>query len=86
MTYKKKTLRNLPPKSRKYARLINELDSTSRRLKNLLTDIRDAELAERAMFNQQKHTQKPSKEALDEGDTSPLFRPAEGPGGDAIET
>ena len=82
MAYKKKTLRNLPPKSRKYARLINELDSTSRRLKNLLPDIRDAERAERAMFNQEKAA-KSSKAVSDERDTGDLFGPAEGHSGDA---
>jgi hypothetical protein len=52
MAYKRKTLRAMPPKTRKLARLINELDSTVRKLKNTLPDIADAEIAERAMFNQ----------------------------------
>ena len=66
MAYKRKTLRAMPAKTRKLARLINELDSTVRKLKNILPDIADAETAERAMFNQQKHTLKPSKEAGNE--------------------
>jgi len=49
MAYKRKTLRNMLPKARKLARLINELDSITRRLKNLLPDITEAELAERAL-------------------------------------
>jgi hypothetical protein len=36
MSYRKSTLRKLPPMTRKVARLINELESTTRRLDNLL--------------------------------------------------
>lgn len=77
MVYKRKTLRAMPPKTRKLARLINELDSTVRKLKNTLPDIADAEIAERAMFNKQKHTLKPSKEAGNEADTGALFSTTE---------
>lgn len=83
MAFKRKTLRAMPPKTRKLARLINELDSAVRKLKNTLPDIRDAELAERAMFNQQKAVAKSSKAVSDERDTGDLFGTAEGHSGDA---
>jgi hypothetical protein len=71
MAYKRRTLRAMPPKTRKLARLINELDSTVRKLKNILPDIADAEIAERAMFNQIRAAKPlPAEEAGDEGDTS----------------
>ena len=54
MAYKRKTLRNMKPKTRKLARLINELESTVRRLKNILPEIAEAELAERAMDTMNK--------------------------------
>ena len=78
MAYKRKTLRNMLPKARKLARLINELDSTVRKLKNNLPDIADAEIAERAMFNQ-IHAAKsvPAEEAADEVDTGALFSTTE---------
>jgi hypothetical protein len=65
MPYKRKTLRNMKPKTRKLARLINELDSTVRRLKNILPEIADAELAERAMDKAQKHQAQGEMQALD---------------------
>jgi len=40
MAYKAKTLRRMTPDTRKLARLINELDSTLTRLKNLLPGFR----------------------------------------------
>lgn len=54
MSYRKKTLRQLPPTSRKVARLIGELDSTSRKLKNLLPSIQRLELDSRALWNIKK--------------------------------
>lgn len=78
MAYKRKTLRTMPPKTRRLARLINELDSTLRRLKNILPDIADAEIAERAMFNQVRAAKSgPAQDAADEGDTGDLFSAAE---------
>jgi len=74
MAYKRKTLRAMPPKTRKLARLINELDSTVRKLKNTLPDIADAEIAERAMFNQIRAAKPlPAEETGDEEDTSALL-------------
>jgi len=44
MTYKSKTLRRMPPLTREVARLINELDSVTTRLKNRIPALQDAEL------------------------------------------
>ena len=68
MAYKRKTLRTMPPKTRRLARLINELDSTVRRLKNVLPDVADAEIAERAMFNQLRAAKSAAEKAVDEKD------------------
>lgn len=58
MAYRSKTIRRMPPKTRKLARLIGDLDSVSRRLKNMLPEIQTAEMFERAEAKrkaQQKH-------------------------------
>lgn len=44
MAFRKKTLRLMSPTSRKVARLAGELDSVSRRLKNLIPDLQRLEL------------------------------------------
>ena len=44
MSYRSSTLRRLPPHTRKLARLINDLDSVERRLKNYLETVRELEL------------------------------------------
>ena len=36
MAYSKKAIRHMPPQVRKFARLVNELDSTTKRLRNLI--------------------------------------------------
>ncbi len=78
MAYKRKTLRAMSPKTRKLARLINELDSTVRKLKNTLPDIADAEIAERAMFNQIRAAKSlPAEKAGTEGDADTLFSATE---------
>ena len=51
MAYKKKTLRTMSPTARKVARLIGELDSVARRLKNLIPDIQRLDLDSKALFN-----------------------------------
>ena len=51
MGYRKSTLRRMMPVTRKYARLIGDLDSISRRLKNLKQDIEQMELDSRALAN-----------------------------------
>ena len=51
MAYRKKTLRTMSPTARKVARLIGELDSVSRRLKNLIPDLQRLDLDSKALFN-----------------------------------
>lgn len=55
MAYKSKTLRKLQPETRKIARLINELDSVTTRLKNLLPKVAELELDSRALTNMNKY-------------------------------
>tara|TARA_Y100000310_G_C19974635_1_gene487027 strand:+ start:111 stop:281 length:171 start_codon:yes stop_codon:yes gene_type:complete len=43
MAYRKHTLRSMSPTTRKVARLIGELSSIERRLKNLLPEIKEIE-------------------------------------------
>ena len=49
MAYRRKTLRAMLPVTRKVARLTGELDSVTRRLKNLLSDLQRLELEALAM-------------------------------------
>lgn len=56
MAFKKRTTRRMPPKTRKLAKLINDLVSVERRLKNLLPDIQTAEMFERAEQRRQEHS------------------------------
>ncbi len=49
MAYRKSTLRRLPPFTRKYARLLGDLDSVLRRGKNLLEEMSRLELDSRAL-------------------------------------
>ena len=48
--YKKKTLRHMQPVTRRYARIINDLDSVTRRLRNLTEDIARLELDSTALL------------------------------------
>jgi hypothetical protein len=50
MPTRSKTLRRLPPFTRKYYRLTDELDSVLTRLKNLREDVQRLELDSRALF------------------------------------
>ncbi len=47
--YRKATLRRMPPETRKYARLLNDLDSVLRRGKNMVETISRLELDSRAL-------------------------------------
>jgi len=47
--YRKATLRKMPPETRKYARLLNDLESVLRRSKNLVETISRLELDSRAL-------------------------------------
>jgi len=53
MPLRKKTLRRMPPETRKVAKLVNDLASVERRLKNLLPTIQRMEVWERADLKRQ---------------------------------
>ena len=48
--YKKKTLRHMQPVTRRYARILNDLDGIARRLRNLTQDIARLELDSTALL------------------------------------
>lgn len=66
MAYKARTTRRMPPKTRKLAKLINDLASVQRRLKNLLPEIQTAEMYERGERQRQEHLKAQEKRAIDE--------------------
>ncbi len=49
MPYRKATLRRMPPETRKYAKLLNDLESVLRRGKNMVKTISRLELDSRAL-------------------------------------
>jgi len=49
--YKKKTLRNMAPTTRRYARILNDLQGTLKRLQNLTEHIARLELDSTALLN-----------------------------------
>jgi hypothetical protein len=49
MAYRKRTLRVMSPTARKVARLIGELDSVSRRLKNLIPELQELDFERKAL-------------------------------------
>ena len=49
--YRKATLRKMSPQTRKYARLLNDLESVLRRGKNMVEKISSLELDSRALAN-----------------------------------
>ncbi|MCK4387795.1 MAG: hypothetical protein KAW00_03390 [Dehalococcoidia bacterium] len=49
MSYRKATLRRMPPVTRKYARLLGELESVLRKGKNLVEQIARLELDSQAL-------------------------------------
>jgi hypothetical protein len=57
MAYKKKTLRRMQPITRRYARVINDLDGVLRRLRNLTEEVGRLELDSRALHNRNKYEQ-----------------------------
>ena len=62
MPYQKRTLRQMPPKTRELARIIGELEMAVRKLKNRLAIVEDLEIDSRALAN---HTcQKKSDEEV----------------------
>ena len=55
MAYRKKTLRLMPTITRRYARIINQLDGITRRLKNLTEEIARLETDSKALYQRKKH-------------------------------
>lgn len=51
MAYRRSTLRKMSPTTRRVARLIGELSSVERRLKNLLPEIKNIEFESQALEN-----------------------------------
>ncbi len=49
MAFRKKSLRRMSPTARKVARLAGELDSVSRRLKNLIPELQRLDLDSKAL-------------------------------------
>ena len=47
--YRKATLRRMPPATRKYAKLLNDLESVLRRGKNMVEEVSRLELDSRAL-------------------------------------
>ena len=56
--FKSKTLRRMTPVARKYARLLNELESVCRRGKNLVEEISQLELDSRALIHAKEKVEK----------------------------
>ena len=57
MAFRKATLRRMPPKTRKYAKLLNEMESVLRRGKNMVEEIQRLELDSQALV----HAKEPSR-------------------------
>jgi len=55
MAYRKKTLRRLTPEARKLAKLIGELESVSKRLKNLVPVVERLEIDVKAELKRQAY-------------------------------
>ena len=66
MALRKKTLRKLPPRARKVARLIGELESVANWLKNMLPDLVDMEMWESAGKTRARYTKLSPAEQLQE--------------------
>jgi hypothetical protein len=64
--YQSKTLRRMPPETRKLAKLVNEADSLVRRLRNRIPEMAQLERDSMAFYKRQ-HVEKAK------GDDRPLF-------------
>ena len=67
--YQSKTLRRMPPETRKLAKLINEADSVVRRLKNRIPEIAQLERDSMAFYKRQQI----EKAKGEPGPPGPLF-------------
>jgi len=54
MVFKKLTIRRMPPVTRKYARLLNELDSVITRGQHLVEEVRRLEMESKALYNRKQ--------------------------------
>jgi hypothetical protein len=59
MAYRKRTLRTMSPTARKVARLIGELESISKRFKNLIPELQQLDFESRALANAKMINQTP---------------------------
>ena len=64
--YKKKTLRHMQPITRRYARIINDLDGVLRRLRNLTEEVARLELDATALHN--RHNYEEARRKSDEAE------------------
>lgn len=68
MAYRKKTLRTMSPTARKVARLAGELNSITRRLKNLIPELQRLDLDSQALANARtiykKEAEQPAEDIL----------------------
>lgn len=55
MAYRKRTLRSMSPTTRKVARLIGELESVTRRAKNIIPDLQRLEADSQALYNRKRY-------------------------------
>lgn len=55
MGFQKKTLRRLPPATRKFAKMVNEGESLVKRLKSLVDNMARLEMESQALWNQHQH-------------------------------
>lgn len=62
MSYRKKTLRKMPGTERKFARLVNDLESVLRRLKNLRPEVHDNAMLWEAAAGQVKRARADAEE------------------------
>jgi hypothetical protein len=69
--YRKETIRHMPTETRKLARLINDLDSVSRRLSNYLETARRNELDSRALLEWKKSRGDATTPRLETGTQTP---------------
>lgn len=65
MSYRKKTLRQMQPVTRRYARIINELAGILRRFENLTEDIARLEADSRALYKRREYEEKQHEDIQD---------------------
>ena len=71
--FRKVTLRRMPPQTREYARLLNDLESVLRRGKNMVEKLRRQELEAKALANARERGIAESKEILQRDQNEIVF-------------